>query len=377
MSITKFRILACLSLATSLLALTACSPAKWRETRNTGPVTFQAPAPGPKPAAPNASPLEIDENQDPDRYFVVENIATEKLRVYERCTTGTGCAHTLILETDMVVGEDTPERDRRSLVGTFRIQSWVKFHEDSRKLYPSWIHDDAPALPSPGASLEDWIDESLIPRGYRTEGPRASFGWFTARIGPNAKEQWTHGTWGHGADGDKFIQAVRNSQERDPRIMSHGCSRVENQVIAFMHEILPPGTKLVKVYAKEALAKPDGVSSPASEFSWDWVLTKEGARTPGPRMSLASVKARNVPSSEVLDQGRFAPDRQPTVVDGNVYGLDEAEFRGVFLIDEGRFEDYRHPRSLERGGIVEKSEKLAGPRALKKQGRARGAVVNQ
>lgn len=294
-----------------------------------------------------------------DRFFVVENIATERLRVYERCTTAPGCAHRLVFETEMVAGEDTPDHKRRSLVGSFVIDSWTKFYEDVNRQYPSWLQANGPELPAPGASLEDWVSLNLIPKGYRTKETRGAFGWFTAKIRPNADEQWTHGTWGHGADGDKFIKAVKASS--DLRVMSHGCSRVENQAIALMHEILPAGTKLIKIYAREILAN-SNVKTPAP-MAWEWILTEEGARKSGPPMSASLVK-----STKVLEKGTFSPNQTPVAHNGNVYKIDESEFRGTFVVDEGRFENYEHPASLAKGGYQDRG---AMPKIVKKSGKRR------
>ena len=292
-----------------------------------------------------------------DRYFVVENIATERLRVYERCTTSAACAHRLVFETEMVAGEDTPDRQRRSLVGSFVIDSWTKFYEDVNRKYPSWLQVNGPELPAPGASLEDWVSLNLIPKGYNSKETRAAFGWFTAKIRPNADEQWTHGTWGHGADGDKFIKAVKASN--DLRVMSHGCTRVENQAIALMHEMLPAGTKLIKIYAKESVANAD---APAQEpMAWDWILTADGARKSGQPMSAANVK-----STKILEKGTFSPNQKAVAHSGNVYKINENEFRGTFVVDEGRFENYEHPTSLAKGGYQDKG---AMPKVVKKSGR--------
>lgn len=284
-----------------------------------------------------------------NKYFVIENIATERLRVYERCTASPDCPHRLVFETETVVGEDTGDRSRRSRVGNYVIDTWHKFYEDGAKLYPSWTAL-GPALPPAGAPLEDWISTSLIPANYNSQETRAAFGWFTAKIRPNAKEQWTHGTWGHGADGDKFIRAVKRSN--DLRLMSHGCTRVENRAIALMHEMLPAGTKIIKIYAREERAEP--TRQAGSVEPWSWILTTEGAGKAGLSMSEKSVLARRVPESSILERGTYAPAQIATAVKGNVYNIDENEFRGKFIVDEGRLEGYLHPVSLEVGGYQDR-----------------------
>lgn len=304
-----------------------------------------------------------------NKYFVVENIATERLRVYERCTTGSDCAHRLVFETESVVGEDTADRSRRSRVGNFVIGSWHKFYEDGARLYPSWTAA-GPELPPVGAPLEDWISTSLIPANYNSQETRAAFGWFTAKIRPNANEQWTHGTWGHGADGDKFIRAVK--QSNDLRLMSHGCTRVENRAIALMHEMLPVGTKIIKIYAREDRAEPApriGAVEP-----WSWILTKETNEKAGPSMTAASVLARRVPESSILERGTYAPAQVATVSKGNVYNIDESEFRGTFFVDQGRLDGYLHPKSLEVGGYQDRG---AMPVMAKKTSKNRTRVAGR
>ena len=284
-----------------------------------------------------------------DRYVVVQNIATETLRVYEHCTETPGCANKLILETDMVVGQDTPNHELRTRTGVYRIESWAKFYEDNQRLYPSWMAPGAPAMPGAGQSLAAWTNPALIPKGYSNEGARGAFGWFTAKIGPNAGEQWTHGTWGLAADGDKFIQAVRQLKN-DERIASHGCTRVENQAIALMHEILPAGTKVIKVYAREAFADADYSSQQIPRRTWDWTMTSEGAMTSGRKMS-----ASKNPAGRVIDQGRYTPENKAHALSGNIYGVSESEMSGVFFVDEGRLENYKNPASIPNGGFGERN----------------------
>ena len=294
------------------------------------------------------------EEADADRYFVVQNIATEKLRVYENCG-GRSCAHRLVLETDMVVGQN--EKHRRSLLGSYRITKWFKFYEDYDNEYPSWFNPTYPAIPRAGADLKDWTKKDLLPRS--SASVRGAFGWYTAFIGPNADEQWTHGTWGWGADGDKFIQALRSSPlDQNSLLASHGCSRVENQAIAYMREILPPGTKLIKIYAREAKLK-DVVGK---QTQWPWTLTKSDVDKENGSSAHPSFTEDE---SEVLESGVYNVNSQPTVValtvggdphrNGNSYEIPLSSFQGRFLIDQGRLEDYRHPKNLEVGGHADKT----------------------
>lgn len=300
------------------------------------------------------------EQRAADRYFMIQNIATEKVRIYERCTSGPGCAHRLVMETDMVAGRD----DSPTILGSFRVTSWFKFYEDHQGNYPSWYNPSYPALPPPGSDLLAWTSRSLLPNG-RGLG-RGKFGWYTAHVGPDARAQWTHGTIGWGADGSKFITRISNAEaaelDSDPR--SAGCTRIENQAIAFAREILPAGSKIIKVYAKEAYRNPARPSYQGlTPVKYDWILTKEGVDVDGPLSSRASVLARGVPESEYLEQGSYVLDQMPDAVPfrdgrgeqfGNLYGLPESSLRGYYLVDEGRFVGYRHPRELPIGGHRER-----------------------
>jgi hypothetical protein len=185
---------------------------------------------------------------------------------------------------------------------------------------------------------------------------RGGFGWYTAKIGPEAFAQWTHGTLGWGADGDRFIRIPKSQLTdfySDPR--GFGCTRVENKAIAFLQELLPVGTRVVKIYARETESK---IATQKSEMtSWEWILTKEGVRSSKPESSgRASVLLRDVSSSEVLETGTFKINVEPKPVpfkirsEANLYDLQESDFIGEFLVNEGRLKNYAHPKSLRKGG---------------------------
>ncbi|MES2854766.1 MAG: L,D-transpeptidase [Bdellovibrionota bacterium] len=308
----------------------------------------------------------VPDNSSADRYFMIQNIATEKVRVYERCRksdANVSCPHRLVLETDMSAGEDSPTKSRRTILGSFIISAWFKFYEDAGNLFPSFYRAYYPALPDEGAGIDQWLSKSLIPdhRGKT----RGSFGWYTAHLEPNADAQWTHGTFGWGADGGRFIQLVRDekiNELMDPRSM--GCTRVENQAIAWMREKLPVGTKVIKVYARESLADTERTRYRDLKLAkWDWILT-----TLQPNESGAmSADARRVDASgaglrDVLERGTYVLDQVPNVVrltgekggatssNGNLYDIPSSSFKGVFLIDEGRLSGYAHPKELKVGG---------------------------
>lgn len=299
-----------------------------------------------------------NEENAADKYFVVQNIATEKLRVYENCTlTGAvGCAHKMIFETDMAAGRDT--KAGRSLVGAFRITQWFKFYEDTDHLYPSFSAVGSPKLPAPGAGLDQWLSKSLLPKGSKGVS-RGAFGWYTAYLGPNANEQWTHGTLGWGEDGLKFIDAAKDPSNLGKFERSAGCTRVENSVIALMREILPVGTKIFKIYAKEGLA-----DSKLTRYAniksgqWDYILTRSGTMS----TDMKSGAKHAASGADVLAKGSYILDQKPDAVpliatsngkneeNGNVYNVAPTSMKGVFLIDEGRLSGYSHPAGLGIGG---------------------------
>jgi hypothetical protein len=210
---------------------------------------------------------------------------------------------------------------------------------------------------------------------------RGAFGWYTALTGPNSQSQWIHGTFGWGSDGDKFIQATKGLDNgllgriaaafKDLR--SHGCTRVENRAIAYMRHILPVGTEIFRVYAKEALRDPSLAAYQLQKQTkpWDYILTKEGVRqTGGPDSDKNLSLARGVSSNLILEKGEYQVDQYPTAqgyikgasngqrrkgYSGNIYDIDDANFRGVFVVDEGRFIGYAHPAGVPVGGYPDHS----------------------
>lgn len=319
------------------------------------------------------TPVEVTAAEDEaDRYIMIQNIATEKLRVYERAAVS-GQPNKLLFEVDMIAGENTPEKTRRTAVGSYRIEKWVKFYQDNQGLFPSWYDPALASIPLPGSSLEDWTQSYLMPnQNGQTKGlVRGAFGWYTAKIGPNALAQWTHGTIGWGADQDRFIKLPKTQLAQyygDPR--SFGCTRVENRAIAFLQELLPVGTRVIKVYARESLgdqALSRYKNSSAQNF--DYVLTNDEVRKEKPNSSLRAAQLlRDVKENTVIETGSYAldviPDAVPfkktvkgvrleaTVIrpEANLYDLPESSFQGEFLVDEGRFVNYKNPRELRKGG---------------------------
>ena len=322
----------------------------------------------PKGYVSHAPIVPSNEANDRDRYFMIQNIATQKVRLYRNCASKDSqgaCVHKMVLETDMTAGEDTPDKSRRTILGSYRLEKWFKFYEDHAGFFPSFYAPGLAKLPEPGKSLEDWMSPKLLPK--KGGVMRGSFGWYTAYLEPNANNQWTHGTFGWGKDGGKFIDAVKDpSNENLQDVRSQGCTRVENQVIALFREILPPGTRILKIYAKEGYGSSNlDRYKTASPAKWSWVLTKKnGEDAPKSGLKYAPSKGHN---DEILDHGVYTLDQMPTAIpfdpksngrneeNGNVYNLPESSLKGVFLIDEGRLAGYSHPAELKIGGMPDYS----------------------
>lgn len=310
--------------------------------------------------------------QSASKYFVIQNVATERTRVYERCTSSPGCAHRMIMESETVVGRAEGERANPSRyitwLGRYKITGWKKFYEDTQSHYPSWYHPNYPQVPYNPSDAKIWFSKSVMPGGVGDM--RGAFGWYTAFVGPNANSQWLHGTVGWGVEGDRYIKYTRNFWVNvfgNPR--SSGCTRLENRAIAYLRHILGEGTEVLRVYALETYRDPSrrAYAQQAQPLPWNWILTTEGVQKDGPTADYNSVLARGVPRNAMLETGTYMVDRLPDAVplnrnesartgkSGNTYKIDEREFRGAYLVDEGRFIDYAHPRGLPQGGYRESS----------------------
>jgi hypothetical protein len=300
-------------------------------------------------------PPKTQEQDQADRYFMIQNVATEKSRIYENCvekkSDGT-CVHRLVLESEMTAGEDTPQKDRRTLLGSFRITQWYKFYQDKQDLFPSFYAPGYPKLPDEGASVQTWLSKKYLPEGKGQM--RGAFGWYTAHLGPNAEEQWTHGTFGWGDDGDKFILVTR--EPKYSHLRSAGCTRVENQAIAFAREVLAKGAKVIRIYAKEGYRDETLARYKTLPLlKWKWILTKEGINSPlAPTASAAKVSKKNPTDNDILDAGTFPLNHVPQAAEGNLYSVPQTELKGAFLVDEGRLVGYEHPKSLRVGGHADR-----------------------
>lgn len=300
------------------------------------------------------------------KYFVVQNVATERLRVYERVCADNSCPHKMIMEAEIAVGEDKEET--RTWLGSFRMTHWVKFYQDGAGTYPSWYHPDYPMPPEADKGILSWFKKKYMPEvdGKKKGAMRGAFGWYTAFLAPNHNAQWTHGTIGWGSNKTSYIERTKKLMANlltDPR--SHGCSRTDNESIAYLRELLPEGTPFLKVYALEAVK---GGAAQAEAKTWDYVLTKHDSRkVNGFTSDRVKVMEKGVAQEDILEEGTYVVDTQPDLVEfdegagrisrhvgqkGNVYGVKIEEMRGVFYIDTGLFEGYAHPqhKSITVGG---------------------------
>ncbi len=313
------------------------------------------------------SPEKVDYKKFAGKYFVIQNIATERLRVYEKNCNGDLCRHKMILEAQMAAGED--EDEVRTYLGSYRITYWWKFYEDGKGHYPSWYAPGYPKVPKPGKGFLSWTRNRRMPKvnGEKIGDIRGAFGWYTAYVGPRSNYQWTHGTVGWGSDKDKFIKKTKKFFANffaNPR--SSGCSRVDNETIAYLRHILPLGTPIIKIYAYEDLMDPTLSRYSEHQPSWNYILTKNGAQTNGPTAERNYVLAKRVRQEQIIEEGTYSIDQMPTPIEytlkeefrrklgdsGNIYGITPENMHGVFYIDTGLVRGYRHPTNpkMKSGG---------------------------
>lgn len=323
------------------------------------------------------------------KYFVIQNIATEKTRVYERCTVSPGCPHKMIMETDTVVGrpeegtDDDPDAFK-TWVGHGRISEWVKFYQDGLGFYPRWYTpgQDIKTIPSPmsgGISLLMGANKWLVRNSQGKKSTYGAFGWYAAKLSPESEVsyQWIHGTIGWGKDGAKPIEVTRGKMINlfsNPG--SHGCTRLENRAVAYMRSLLPVGTDVYRIYAKETSRERAPFSRYAdsrSPLRWEYILLTNGAaQSGGLTADAATIRSQGisvVPGVNLLEQGYYDVNRYPTIVgidysyaassgkSGDRYSIDRknkgsSNFRGYFLVDEGRLMNYAHPSYQKTNGAV-------------------------
>ena len=292
-------------------------------------------------------------------YFIIQNVATEKLRLYKKSCEDGNCRHRMIMQAETVVGE----RGRsETQLGYYHLYRWRKFYEDIAGHYPAWYHPDYPMPPSADEGILAWDNDEYLPTANASW--RGAFGWYTAIVVPNHGSQWTHGTYGWGANKNKMIEAVRGAFANmfsDPR--SNGCTRVNNEVIAYLRQMASVGTPILKVYALEGYRDISRDSYSENPGQWDYILTKNGSRRNGQLSDRAQVIADGTPQDEWLEEGTFQVNQYPEAEvflegsqgaessrNGNVYALDYADMTGVYLVDDGLLLGYQHPSQLKVGG---------------------------
>lgn len=304
----------------------------------------------PGPAVSGQKPVRTN------RLFIVTNIATERLRVYERCLPSEGCVNRMVMEAKVINGES--KDGTRTNAGFFQVSSWTKFYE-TLPLYPAWYKEGYPDVPQVG-DRSGWISKKFFPNDKAES--RGGFGWYTAKVQPNHYGQWTHGTYGRGGDKtkmidfkDSFLGAIVNIFAA---IRSHGCTRVDNESIAYIRQLVSVGTPLIKIYAQEAYRDESRARYTKTPGRWEYILTKNGAQQVGNHQlaDRAMVLKQGTPQSEWLDQGTYEIDQYPDAESGDLYYI--GEFRGAFLVDEGTLLNYQHPAKIGRGGF---SDQIAPP----------------
>jgi hypothetical protein len=314
---------------------------------------------------------------------VIQNLATEVTRVYEKCdmVTNPNCNHKLIFQTRMVVGRLSKEKDSatgqekvfNTWAGDYRIMSWIKFYEDGQKHYPSWWAPNYPELPKPGSNPLSWLNKKYFPAEYQDATARGAFGWFAGLVTPNSNEQWLHGTYGWGADKDAALKWTRNfvaNVVSNPR--SSGCTRHDNESIAYIRHIAPVGTQVIRVYALEGyrdVFRKDYADS-VLPGAWNYTLTKESPRTVGATIDAERVHLDGLAEDQILERGTLQVHKFPVAIprsgfknafarqtseNGDIYRVGKNGFRGVFLVDQAKFIDYSHPDSITVGGLGERT----------------------
>ncbi|MNK38595.1 hypothetical protein D3C87_571880 [compost metagenome] len=343
------------------------------------------------------------------KYFVIQNIATEKTRVYERCTTSANCAHKLVMETDTVVGrnEEGTENDRYAYMtwlGHSKISEWVKFYQDGRGVYPRWYskNQDMKTIPAPISESSTQLFGSrkwLVTGRNGEETVYGAFGWYAAKLTPAGEAQgvnyqWMHGTIGWGKDGSSAIDVTRGillNMFSNPG--SHGCTRLENRAVAYLRHLLVPGTDIYRVYARESTREKESVSgvfrktvtplpryanSYGKPYRWNFILLANGAgESNGLSADAENIlsKAINIDYTNLIEKGSYDVVQYPTAMrpdytylpstgkSGDRYAIDSGlardasstNFRGHFLVDEGRFVNYKHPDAVATKGKIKVS----------------------
>lgn len=303
---------------------------------------------------------------------IIVNVASDKVRVYKRCAPGEGCVNRMVLQQDVVNGEN--EGDTRTDVGVYRITNWVKFYETMPK-YAAWYKAGYPEPPPPKADRTKWLGNKQYSVGSQMRG---AFGWYTLHVGPNNNGQWMHGTAGWGADKKSFILFRHSFMGKVASIFadidSHGCTRIDNESIALIRSLAPVGTRYLKVYAREAVRDPNRSGYPQEKQRFDYIMTKNGAQVSN-NHELANrdlVLANGTPRDRWIEEGTLLYSAYPNPVPfkskggtkgSDRYGIGGDNMRGVFLVDEGTFVGYQHPqhKKIGIGGLYDGGRPAALP----------------
>jgi hypothetical protein len=297
----------------------------------------------------------------------------------------------MVMETEMVVGRpeegtDVNKDAFKTWLGHAKIAEWVKFYQDGAGHYPHWYKagQDRNTIPTP---ISDSFSKIMGSRKWMVKGIDGhptiygAFGWYAAKVTPADERegmnyQWMHGTMGWGKDGPLAIHLTRTSLANiisNPG--SSGCTRLENRAIAYLRSLLPVGTDIYRVYAKEAarnLGRYAGLEN--NPGSWSYILTTNDAqKSGGLEADAAAVIRKAISPSNILEQGVYEVDRYPSVMalnyqeipssgkSGDRYKIDSgspngaSNFQGYFLVDEGRFANYKHPGYQATRGRVKTS----------------------
>jgi hypothetical protein len=236
----------------------------------------------------------------------------------------------------------------------------------------------------------DWFKNKYMPEGPdgKNEGVmRGAFGWYAAFVAPNAYGQWTHGTLGWGEDKDEYIKKTKKfmiNVVSNPR--SSGCTRNNNEAIAYLRQIVETGAPIIKIYAREAMMDPNLTNYRGIPTArWSYIMTKTAGLRAEKSEVLKSLGLTDYDVdnywrayrsggdlildpksklSQILEVGTYELDNQPSVIpfterkkilgkwratgrNGNVYGLKNEEMSsGVFYVDSGFLNGYHHPKAV-------------------------------
>lgn len=293
------------------------------------------------------------------RMFVIANIATQKLRLYQQVCKGETCKNVMVMETPMVVGKD--DKESRSTLGTTVALYWAKLYTDGDKKYPPW--GSIKPLPHPGSPYEAW------------NGKGGDFGVYTlitaaSLIDPkkpfdqnnplkdekNLKTdgQFLHGTKMWPSDGEVPILPYKDASGKLIQRESHACNRVSNQAILFLRNFLDTekGIYFIKVYALEEGPRQ---GSKIDHFRYIFTDGKDQG----------SYNLGNTNGGEVIESGVFDYETRPVAIPMtepgkaspkhpfiNPYKVPLKDFKGKFLVEEGILtDDYKVPSKLKEGNL--------------------------